>query len=422
MKVRKKFKKGAASFYVVAFSTLILMILATSFVAVIVSEMTRTSNDDLSQSAYDSAMAGVEDAKLAFYNYQNCKQKEEEGEMGESCREIIEFMESDDCDMVQKILGRGSGGGVVIEESSNVGNNMQQAYTCVTMRKSLGDYRATLSSANMIDVIKTKFDGISANDVRKVKISWYRNEEKTLRYSSPGTNNVSFDLARSAPTPPVMSLAMIQTAPEFDFADFDVTRGDKTDRGMVYLVPSDKKDIAKNTNDAYIGAYDDAKNKNIIRDDGFLRSNDKTAASPNLPYLVYCDDDGEFMCSATIDIPEPIGGVRNDDTFVFVVGLPYGKPETDFSVEFYCADGASCVPDKYKDEAGSSSQAYMDGVQIQIDSTGRANDLFRRLEVRLKDSSDSVLSIMGPLELLSSNTSMALEKDFRVTKEWNFSN
>ena len=65
------FKEGAASFYVVAFSTMILMVIAASFAAIIISEMNRTSNDDLAQSAYDSALAGIEDAKIAFYNYQN---------------------------------------------------------------------------------------------------------------------------------------------------------------------------------------------------------------------------------------------------------------------------------------------------------------------------------------------------------------
>ena len=72
--MKRRTKEGAASFYVVAFSTLVLMIIATSFAAIIISEVTRTMNDDLSQSAYDSAMAGIEDAKLAFYNYQNCHQ------------------------------------------------------------------------------------------------------------------------------------------------------------------------------------------------------------------------------------------------------------------------------------------------------------------------------------------------------------
>ena len=70
--VKKKFKKGAASFYVVAFSTLILVVIAASFATVVISEVIRGSNDDLSQSAYDAALAGVEDARLAYANYRRC--------------------------------------------------------------------------------------------------------------------------------------------------------------------------------------------------------------------------------------------------------------------------------------------------------------------------------------------------------------
>ena len=71
----KRFKQGAASFYMVAITTLVLVIIATSFAAVIIAEIARTSNDDLAQSAYDAAMAGVEDARLAYYNYSNCIEK-----------------------------------------------------------------------------------------------------------------------------------------------------------------------------------------------------------------------------------------------------------------------------------------------------------------------------------------------------------
>ena len=73
-----KTKRGAASFYIVAFSTLILVVLAMSFAAIIISEVSRTSNDDLAQSAYDSALAGVEDAKLAYYNYQSCLESQKD--------------------------------------------------------------------------------------------------------------------------------------------------------------------------------------------------------------------------------------------------------------------------------------------------------------------------------------------------------
>ncbi len=77
LKIRKsashRFKRGVASFYIVAISTLILVIIGASFAAVIISAVTRTSNDDLSQSAYDAALAGLEDAKLVLYDYQQCK-------------------------------------------------------------------------------------------------------------------------------------------------------------------------------------------------------------------------------------------------------------------------------------------------------------------------------------------------------------
>ena len=134
-----RFKKGAASFYMVAFSTLILLVVATSFAAIIVSEVTRTANDDLAQSAYDSALAGVEDAKLAFYSYQKClEQGATETEIDDNknevtCGEIIHYMNNPDCDMVANILGRYGnnpepGGEVMIEESVGSGNKRNRSW------------------------------------------------------------------------------------------------------------------------------------------------------------------------------------------------------------------------------------------------------------------------------------------------------
>ena len=61
-----KTKKGMASLYLVAFTTLLLGVLTMSFVRVMVTESKESSNSDLSQSAYDSALAGIEDAKTAI--------------------------------------------------------------------------------------------------------------------------------------------------------------------------------------------------------------------------------------------------------------------------------------------------------------------------------------------------------------------
>ncbi len=439
--MKKQFKKGAASFYIVAFATLILMVLALSFTAVIISEMTRTSNDDLAQSAYDSAMAGIEDAKLAFYNYQNCKAKSGAGTVsgGVSCKDIIDYVEvanKRDCNMVGNILGRVTTDEGVEIKQGNVNNNMQQFYTCTKIATSLVDYRATLSSSNPTKVIKAKFDGVNANDIKKVKINWYSDTRDAHYNNYSASGSGMFKSASSIAVPPTVSLAMVQTGgDEFRLSDFDSTvyGGERcddqsgcTDRGMIYLVPNSGS-VSDKTN-----YYKGAKNglSNTIPKDALIKSNDKVTT--NLPYVVKCDDKEDFWCSAEIELPSPIksqadaasgvqsDGTRNNNTFVFVVSLPYGKPTTDFSLEFYCADGNNCANSKIEgrtEETASANTnlAFLKSVQVEVDSTGRANDLFRRVVTRLENNDDFALSIAGALELLGSGYTM--QKDFAINSE-----
>ncbi|MBR3229046.1 hypothetical protein IKF67_02335 [Candidatus Saccharibacteria bacterium] len=435
-----KFKQGAASFYIVAFSTLILLIIAASFATVIISEITRTSNADLSQSAYDSAMAGIEDAKLAIYNYEACIAKgataEEPKDDQLSCENIVWYMENGDCDMVAHILGRigfGESEEVIIEESSSGSNNMQQAYTCNKINLTLADYRSTLSSSKPIEVFKAKFnDGTSANEVKYIRINWYGNEKSTdYAFTNFSGNEVVFPLTKDLrpATPPTISIAMIQTAATFSLDSFNTTIGEETNRGMLYLVPTDDETAASNpVEDNHKAGYNGTENH--IEIEGFLSSNDKLGgANKNLPYAVYCPENSgnNFACSALIDLPAPIGGTRSDDTFVFIVALPYGKPDTDFSIDFFCDGPCGEVEQPTQDQSGDDTskdtieenRAILKGVQIGVDSTGRANNLYRRVQARLESgANDYPLSIMGPLELLGKGD--VLKKDYSVTTEHNF--
>ena len=452
MKRFGKFKKGAASFYIVAISTLILVIIAASFAAVIISEVTRTSNDDLAQSAYDSALAGIEDAKLAYYNYQNCKMNENSAA---NCGDIMGWVENDtdDCDMVAKTLGRtkeiiaGETLGVLVQESVN--NDMQQYYTCVTMKNKTKDVLGYVTETNPAYTVRVKFDGVPTNNIKTVKVSWHSDEDGSsneFRYENFDGEGIFGD---QLVMPAVISVGMVQTSKLFQLSDFDVTKGDRTDRGTVYLVPvgvtddiseetakhiaSGKKPNVEEDSDKYEGSWNG--DKNVIRNtidgvnNGFLKSNDKTAK--NLPYAVYCNKEGnDFACSAEIEIPRPVVGensedVRSEETFIFAITLPYGGPSTHFSLEFFCGDNEVCSSETIaggtEEETVSSNRAILDGVQVKIDSTGRANDLYRRVETRLQPGEVAFPYPLYAIQVLGDNNDNSLiQKDLSPISEWNF--
>ena len=444
MKKKIKMVRGAASFYVVAFSTLILVIIATSFATVILSEVARSMNDDLSQSAYDSALAGIEDAKLAYANYRRCLDAgktaaeaiSEDGRV--TCEEIIYWMRHPDCDMVGHILGRlpdnEPGGEVMVSDTistsnGDVQNNLNQAYTCVKIMTELEDYRATVSSSSRVRVLKVELKDAVASNIKMAELSWYAmSGDETLQYQNlnSGLGRVAFMPVSSAPvaTPPTVELRMVQTANQFTFNDLvSASIGGKTDRATMYFVPTDDCALAARKDDkTYVGLQVDTCTwsgqvpKNEISAAQIAKTNDEHIA--NLPFGVWCprDGTGEFVCSVKMTLPEPIGGhgdgsvenpdARNNDTFMMMVTLPYGQPDTDFSLRFY------------KDTEGEQP-AIIDGAQIQIDSTGRANDLFRRVEVRLESSDVSFPYQYYAMELLGAPNTTALEKTLTTTWEHN---
>ncbi|MEK7621311.1 MAG: hypothetical protein AAB395_03060, partial [Patescibacteria group bacterium] len=66
-------QSGVASIFIVVFFTLLISIIVISFVTIVSQDQRQSINSDLSNSAYDSAQAGVEDAKRGLEQYRiNC--------------------------------------------------------------------------------------------------------------------------------------------------------------------------------------------------------------------------------------------------------------------------------------------------------------------------------------------------------------
>ncbi|MBR3323267.1 hypothetical protein IKG16_00025 [Candidatus Saccharibacteria bacterium] len=373
-KISKKIqttKKGAASLYVVIFTTLLLGVITLSFIRIVISESSQTSNTDLSRSAYDSALAGIEDAKVALLDYHDCLS----GRISADCSAIVSNMQqgiqNQSCDVVRDVLQRNTGAmraqnegkdEVLIQESNDTSASLLQAYTCVKIAEDLPDYRTTLNSSFRTRIVPLRTSRI--NDVDSVTISWYSNingNNSTLNFMPNYGNQFIFQPNYTTYAPPVISFQMIQAGAYFTpNIDFNVPSGSLANRAEAFLYPVSSGGINSISSSSFITSA------NKMPDDS------GEGGSSNRAYKINCNgfnEGKEFACTATIYLPRPLNGNRSDNASFIRVGLPYNIPTTDFSIQL-------------NDAAGNLIN--FEGVQSSIDSTGRANDLYRRVETRVE--------------------------------------
>ena len=394
----RKTKRGGASMFVVMFTVIILSIITLSFTRLVLSESKKTTDTDLSQSAYDSALAGVEDAKIAILRYHAClDQGYRAVEGGNDCERIIYHMQKgikeQDCSTVSNVLSREANAetknGVVIQEtqkSTDAGNNtnMLQAYTCVTIKEDLEDYRTTLDSSSRMRIIPIRSEHIDKID--RIQLRWFSkaNYNKVLSSGSIGGYCLPFypngQCNGSYQAPPTVSARLIQTDEDFDLSELSVSKSEnETNVGQLFFVPSNNSGLI--TVDP--GHWGESANK-----------------GENQPTIVRCDNNNEWICDINVMLPKTFRGSnnRNDANTYLLVSLPYGTPETDISVRTFSGDT------KYD----------FTGVQARVDSTGRANDLYRRIETRL-ELVDTYFAYPEFEITMNPNSTKPINKTFDVT-------
>lgn len=398
--------RGAASIFVVAFFMLLIGVIALSFVNIVIQDQRQALNNDLSQSAYDSAAAGTEDGQRVLKWYaKNCQPEQIAARVSQSTPEAqntntdcAQFAVGDTCN-VQTISSTnrdtilpgvstgGDGSEVKITQTKDAATDedskFDQAYTCVTVTAQTEDYQAILKDGKSDTIIPLKT--VNNAPVQSIDMRWFSptyiaSDNVTVPDQDPDSiikplrvSNTDGDDAKGQKwgktTPPILRVEVIPSAR----SNIDINTINNATR-TVFLYPS------KNA------AALDVVSISAIEPSPFA----KVAA----PIAVKCDDtvkDDESACSVNLNQLLYIGDASQTDLFLRVTPL-YNN--TDITIVL-------------RDAVGGVLK--FDNVAPKLDSTGRANDVYRRIATRVQTIMPNNPTSDGGFDI-----TQGLCKDFQV--------
>ncbi|MEI6053932.1 MAG: hypothetical protein WCQ49_01010 [Candidatus Saccharibacteria bacterium] len=350
--IDKKYIKGSVSMFVVIFATLLITVVTVGFIKIMIKDQQQATSADLSRSAYDSAQAGVEDAKRAIANYEAICAS---GTSEPACVNAIEKINSLTCN--DAVVGLASASIAEDEVKIKTGgdNSLNQAYTCVKIKLNTDDYIGVLGDdeSKLIPLI-------GVGSFSSIKIEWFNqndlkqgtsivnvpeiNESKSLLKKSDWTTTLTPN------RPPVMRAQVIETN-NSNFNFNDVAAGDNgVWDNTLFLYPS-KTGVV------------DAKDFAIDLHRSSLTRN---------PVEVSCKQDftlNIFSCSTELILRQPV-----DSGMKAYLNLRSIYKKANYRVTLL--DNADAA-------------VKFNAVQPEIDSTGRANNLFRRVSSRVELSSSN---------------------------------
>ena len=348
------YNKGAVSIFAVIFSTLLLTVLTVSFMGLMISAQQRAINNDLSQSAYDSALAGVEDAKRVVRACAN--------DNDDACSALEA---ASDCQVVAraKVNGSVDQPETVIASNSSSGQSFDQAYTCVNIDMDSVDYlfEAQSGRAHIVPLRATQ-------TIKKITIEWFTLEDNNnaparTPTSSPASSTSLPPIASwNSSAPSLIRAQLITPGESFSLSSLDESSSSRT----LFLRPANMSSgSTSGMPTANIQVSQAAQPRATSGDGSYSNSVSPVVCSSN-----YANNG--FSCSVTLDLADDqvISTGASNNALLRVDSLYKGA---NVRVTLHSQDG---------------SEIKFDDVQPVVDSTGRASTLFRRVEARLRMGTD----------------------------------
>lgn len=337
-------QSGGVSLFVVIFAAILFSVIALSFVAIMNQEQKRSANQEISQSAYDSAMSGVEDAKRLIINCYNNKDSQAcQALEDEQCTSVAQggiAGNPTDRDEI-KIKGNSS-------DTKRDGSDLNQAYTCVKVLQAVPDFLGSTSGHDGAITIPLSGD----RDVAYVNIEWQK--ERSTSTEAIGFNG-SCD---SASASQLCTKAQWGDMPAMLRARFIIPTSSSPENSFRL---SDLNSAQADT--SYFLRPTSAPNVPTVAP-GTSAIEATTKSAGNVAAPASCVLANEYKCTIKIRMPRTIPAKSKFS----VLRLKTLYRGADLRVTMY-------------DSSDNLVNFY--GVQTVIDSTGRAGDIFRRIEARL---------------------------------------
>lgn len=347
-------QRGAVSIFIVIFTALLTTVVTTSFVRVMLGNQQQASDNDLSQSAYDSAMAGVEDAKRALVQLKKCQLNP--GASGCTTQFISDMgtLAKTDCEALDTSkVGVADFQGT--KHEVRVGDEaLNQAYTCVLIKVETDSYDGQLTTDHEAVVIPLVPAGVAPNNIQRVRVSWFTRDDIDPLLTNPTVPGQTvlppYD-SWAANRPPMIRAQLIQ----FD-GNTDITLSD-----------FDTKNAWTRLLYPQVGQRPTSTTPVRFADDT------RRTTGTNSPSYGGCEQNfsyGGYACSVELLLPAMTNpATQTREAYLHLAGI-YIKQGAHYKVEMLGA-------------GGPTDNIKFDNVQPEVDSTGRASDLYRRVKARV---------------------------------------
>ncbi len=377
--------EGAVSLFVVIFTSILLTGITVGFTILMLSDQERSIDNDLAQSALDSAEAGVEDAKRVLAQLADCQEKGLINSSNRSprnplCDRIAQAVSAGECDTISVAMGEGSAAERKIAQTEG-DHQLDQAYTCVTINPDTDTFVGQISNEADMQVIPLRAS--AAFDT--VEISWID------RTDISGDIDFSPELKGD-------TISLPDRAEWEERGAGDILRVGKMiyDDEAMNLQQMDEQLRTVFLYSSLVGGTIDLTDASV---DGHTPISPgelpEAGGTPNRPVSAQCDDRKErgYLCKTVIKVKDIV-----DDRLVDLT-LASVYRQTSFSIAL-------------KDSTDPEKDIQFRGVQPEIDSTGRANNVFRRVVSRVEARGGSV-----PFPRAAVATDGSLCKNFTVTDD-----